>query len=242
MARHRPPRHSAAEAQRRARRLLASVASGALAVALPAWQALVSDSAPAPAIGPVALAGGLERHAGTAAVLETHEQPVDDLVKAFNVAETQAVRRAALAAARAGGATNVFVGPNGTFVQPAQGRLTSAAGPRWGGQHFGTDIANTVGTPIVAVTDGVVVESGPASGFGLWVRIAHPGGWTSVYGHIDRSLVQAGQRVRAGERIALMGNRGQSTGPHLHVEIWDATGAKVNPQSWLSRRGVQFRQ
>ena len=244
MARHRPPRCGAAEARRRARRLLASVAGGALAAALPAWQALVSDSSPASPFAPVTLGGDLERHPGTTVerlVPEVHERPVDDLVKAFDIADANAVRRAALASARAGGATNVFVGPNGTFVQPAQGRLTSAAGPRWGGQHFGTDIANAIGTPIVAVTDGVVVEAGPASGFGLWVRIAHPGGWSSVYGHIDRSLVQAGQRVRAGERIALMGNRGQSTGPHLHVEIWDANGAKVDPQSWLNRRGVRFR-
>lgn len=221
------------------------MAVGALAAALPTWHLLtLKTGSTTTSVAPVALSAGLERHGENAPALlspEVHERPVDDLVKAFDLADAQTVRRATLIAAGAGGATNIAVGPRGTFVQPAQGTLTSAAGPRWGGQHNGTDIANAVGTPIFAVTDGVVVESGPASGFGLWVRIAHPGGWTSIYGHIDRSLVQAGQRVRAGQRIALMGNRGQSTGPHLHVEIWDASGGKVDPQSWLGRRGVRFR-
>lgn len=128
----------------------------------------------------------------------------------------------------------------GKFVKPTQGTLTSGFGMRWGTTHYGVDIANRIGTPIVAVADGTVVESGPASGFGLWVRIQHADGSVSVYGHVDTFSVHEGQKVKAGEQIARMGNRGYSTGPHLHFEIWDATGKKMNPASWLAARGISL--
>lgn len=121
---------------------------------------------------------------------------------------------------------------------PAAGTFTSGFGPRWGTSHNGIDIANAIGTPILSVTNGTVIESGPASGFGLWVRIAQDDGTIAVFGHIDRSMVSAGQQVRAGEQIATMGNRGQSTGPHLHFEVWHADGTKIDPVPWLAGRGV----
>jgi len=128
----------------------------------------------------------------------------------------------------------------GDVVMPASGRLTSGFGARWGTTHLGIDIANAIGTPIYATTDGVVVESGPVSGFGMWVRLQHADGTVSVYGHINKSLVSEGQRVAAGEQIATMGNRGQSTGPHLHFEIWLDGAQKVNPLSWLRSNGVDI--
>ncbi|MEU5842084.1 M23 family metallopeptidase [Rhodococcus sp. NPDC047139] len=121
---------------------------------------------------------------------------------------------------------------------PAAGTLTSGFGPRWGTNHNGIDIANSIGTPIVSVTDGVVIESGPATGFGLWVRVRQDDGTIGVYGHIDASLVVPGQHVRAGEQIATMGNRGQSTGPHLHYEVWQPNGTKIDPMPWFHARGV----
>jgi murein DD-endopeptidase MepM/ murein hydrolase activator NlpD len=124
------------------------------------------------------------------------------------------------------------------YVKPTEGRFTSGFGARWGTTHYGVDIANRIGTPIVAVTDGVVVEAGSASGFGLWVRVLHDDGTISVYGHVDSFSVREGQKVKAGEQIARMGNRGHSTGPHLHFEIWDASGKKLNPVSWLAARGI----
>lgn len=126
----------------------------------------------------------------------------------------------------------------GKFVKPAEGTFTSGFGMRWGTTHYGVDIANRIGTPILAVTDGTVIEAGPASGFGLWVRIQHADGTVSVYGHVDSFSVHEGQQVKAGEQIARMGNRGYSTGPHLHFEIWDATGKKMNPLPWLAARGI----
>jgi murein DD-endopeptidase MepM/ murein hydrolase activator NlpD len=125
------------------------------------------------------------------------------------------------------------------YALPAVGTFTSGFGHRWGAMHSGIDIANRIGTPIKSVADGVVVESGPASGFGLWVRIEHADGTITVYGHIDRSLVREGQRVQAGQQIATMGNRGHSTGPHLHFEVWAADGSKINPLSWLRAKGLK---
>ncbi|GLZ28005.1 hypothetical protein Lesp02_01950 [Lentzea sp. NBRC 105346] len=117
-------------------------------------------------------------------------------------------------------------------VYPTTGVLTSGFGARWGVMHQGIDIANAIGTPIRSAADGVVVEAGPAQGFGLWIRVRHDDGTVTVYGHVDRFTVPTGKRVRAGEEIAKMGNRGQSTGPHLHFEVWQG-GRKVDPLSWL---------
>ncbi|MBM4569043.1 peptidoglycan DD-metalloendopeptidase family protein [Rhodococcus hoagii] len=125
---------------------------------------------------------------------------------------------------------------------PVRGTLTSNYGPRWGTTHYGLDIANTIGTPIRSVTDGTVLEAGPASGFGLWVRILQDDGTIGVFGHINEALVTAGQKVRAGDIIATVGNRGQSTGPHLHYEVWRGDGTKIDPMSWLSARGVDLQQ
>jgi murein DD-endopeptidase MepM/ murein hydrolase activator NlpD len=124
------------------------------------------------------------------------------------------------------------------FLPPCAGTLTSAYGSRWGTTHWGIDIANRIGTPIVSVADGVVIEAGPASGFGLWVRIRHDDGTITVYGHVDRYIVRQGQQVKAGEQIATVGNRGYSTGPHLHFEVWSGSGAKINPLNWLRSKGA----
>ena len=123
-------------------------------------------------------------------------------------------------------------------VIPAEGRFTSGYGARWGTSHLGIDIANSIGTPIVAAMDGTVLEAGPASGFGLWVRVQHEDGTITVYGHMNSFSVSAGDKVKAGEQIAEMGNRGQSTGPHLHFEVWTSGGKKIDPRPWLADHGV----
>ncbi|MGY1814577.1 peptidoglycan DD-metalloendopeptidase family protein [Blastococcus sp. SYSU D00820] len=128
-------------------------------------------------------------------------------------------------------------------VLPVQGaRLTSGFGARWGTLHAGIDLAAPMHTPEYAAMDGVVLEAGPASGFGLAVYIQHDNGDVTVYGHMDEILVQPGQVVRAGDTIALLGNRGQSTGPHLHFEVHvgGLNGEKVDPIPWLRDRGVQI--
>ncbi len=129
-------------------------------------------------------------------------------------------------------------GSSSTVVQPVSGVLTSPYGPRDGSHHNGVDIGASLGTPIYSAAAGKVISAGPASGFGQWVRVQHNDGTITVYGHVDTYLVSVGQRVAAGQQIATVGNRGQSTGPHLHFEVWNPSGVQVDPQVWLRSNGV----
>lgn len=126
-----------------------------------------------------------------------------------------------------------------TVALPAVGISTSSFGPRWGTSHSGLDVANAIGTPLFAATDGIVIDSGPASGFGIWIRIMSPDGFMTVYGHNESNTVQVGDTVVAGQQIGVMGNRGFSTGPHVHFEVWADGGSRaVDPSAWLAERGV----
>jgi murein DD-endopeptidase MepM/ murein hydrolase activator NlpD len=132
--------------------------------------------------------------------------------------------------------------PRPHTVRPVNGRLTSYYGARWGTAHNGIDFGDPIGAPVFAVTDGTVIETGPASGFGLWVRVQQDDGTIGVFGHVNDILVQVGQHVNAGDTIATVGNRGNSTGPHLHYEVHvpdgSLYGAPIDPHSWLAARGV----
>ena len=124
------------------------------------------------------------------------------------------------------------------FVMPTKGIFTSGFGYRWGVLHAGIDIANSIGTPIRAVTDGVVIDAGPTAGYGMWVKLRHADGTVTLYGHVNTTLVSVGQRVMAGDQIATMGNRGNSTGPHCHFEVLLGGTQRVDPVPWLAKRGV----
>ncbi|WP_227979742.1 M23 family metallopeptidase [Nocardia spumae] len=126
------------------------------------------------------------------------------------------------------------------FSKFANGTFTSGFGGRWGVQHLGVDIAAPIGTPIYAVEDGEVISAGPASGFGMWVRLKHADGTITVYGHVDTATVSEGQHVLAGDQIATVGNRGFSTGPHCHFEVWLNGSNKVDPLPWLASRGISL--
>lgn len=135
-----------------------------------------------------------------------------------------------------------FIAPRPHTVRPVNGRLTSYFGARWGAAHNGIDFGDPIGAPIFAVTDGTVIETGPATGFGLWVRVQQDDGTIGVFGHVNEILVQTGQQVKAGDVIATVGNRGNSTGPHLHYEVHvpdgSLYGAPIDPHPWLAARGV----
>lgn len=127
------------------------------------------------------------------------------------------------------------------FVKPVEGaRLTSCFCMRWGAMHWGIDLAAPIGTPIYAAADGVVLEAGPASGFGNVIYIQHDNGDVTVYGHEKVVEVEVGEIVHAGQEIAQVGNEGQSTGPHLHFEVYvgGRDGDRTDPVPWLSARGV----
>lgn len=97
-------------------------------------------------------------------------------------------------------------------------------------RHPGMDIAVAQGSPILAAGDGTVAEVGEDSVYGRFVRIAHAGGYESLYAHASRLLVAARDRVPAGGVIALSGSTGVSTAPHLHFEI-RKDGRPVDPAS-----------
>ncbi|MFM9033239.1 MAG: M23 family metallopeptidase, partial [Mycobacterium sp.] len=125
------------------------------------------------------------------------------------------------------------------FVLPTRGIFTSGFGYRWGALHDGVDLAGPIGTPVYAASDGVVKEAGYTnSGYGAWVLITHPDGTVTRYGHIDSWTVGVGQRVFAGDQIATIGNRGNSTGPHLHFSVLLGGTNATDPASWLAARGV----
>ena len=127
------------------------------------------------------------------------------------------------------------------FVLPTKGIFTSGYGYRWGAMHDGVDLAGPVGTPIYAASDGIVKEAGPTnSGYGAWVLITHSDGTVTRYGHINSWEVQVGQRVFAGDQIATIGNRGNSTGPHLHFSVLLGGTNPTDPTSWLAARGVSL--
>lgn len=126
------------------------------------------------------------------------------------------------------------------FSKFASGSYTSGFGARWGVQHLGIDVAAPIGTPIYAVADGEVIDAGPASGFGMWVRLLHADGTVTVYGHVDTTTVSMGQYVFAGDQIATVGNRGFSTGPHCHFEVWLNGSDKIDPVPWLATRGISL--
>ena len=105
------------------------------------------------------------------------------------------------------------------FRWPLKGTITSFFGMRSGGFHHGLDIAASQGTEVRSVAAGVVEAGGVRGGYGLTAIINHGNGWSSLYAHNSRLLVSEGQRISAGQPIALVGATGNATGPHLHLEI-----------------------
>lgn len=98
--------------------------------------------------------------------------------------------------------------------------------------HRGLDISARRGTPVRAPADGIVVFAGRNGGLGHTVRLSHEFGFTTVYGHLDKILVQPGDEVHRGDEIGLLGNTGRSTGPHLHYEV-HVDGKPVNPLYYI---------
>ncbi|BBY19716.1 M23 family metallopeptidase [Mycolicibacterium litorale] len=124
------------------------------------------------------------------------------------------------------------------YVMPTKGVWTSGFGYRWGVLHGGIDIAGPIGTPILAAADGVVIDVGPTAGYGAWVKLRHADGTVTLYGHLNTWSVSIGEQVMAGDQIATMGNRGNSTGPHLHFEVLLGGSNRIDPVGWLSKRGI----
>lgn len=119
--------------------------------------------------------------------------------------------------------------------------LTSGFGPRWGTHHSGLDFGAPDGTPFYACAGGTVKYIGPADGYGQWIVIDHPageGGGCTEYGHMWNAFatgLKVGDWVSAGQLIGFVGSNGQSTGPHLHLTVWEYAygGKRIDPEVWL---------
>lgn len=127
-----------------------------------------------------------------------------------------------------------------TYIKPISGgRLSSSFGrrsaPKKGAStyHKGVDWATPTGTAVLASSGGTVAKAGWGSGYGYVVYINHPDGRQTRYGHLSKVLVSAGQTVSQGQKIALSGNTGVSTGPHLHFEIL-VNGRQVDPYKYMN--------
>ena len=129
------------------------------------------------------------------------------------------------------------VGPMGFRWPLAPGRITvgSPFGTREGRPHEGIDLPAPVGTPVFAAADGRVAYAGNGiRGYGNLIVVRHAGDLLTVYAHNSVLLVAPGQPVRAGDRIALVGQSGHATGPHLHFEV-RAGQIPRNPMGFLPR-------
>ena len=126
------------------------------------------------------------------------------------------------------------------------GRTVSARRLYASGSHSGVDFRASVGTAVKSMADGVVVGTGDTdlyckgASFGKWVFIKYNNGLSSTYGHLSSVSVNAGGKVNTGDTVALSGNTGHSTGPHLHVTVYASDGASVKTVPSLSCSGKTF--
>ncbi|MFH8726509.1 M23 family metallopeptidase [Streptomyces termitum] len=135
------------------------------------------------------------------------------------------------------------------WVKPVSSYALSASynqgGAMWAHKHSGQDFAVPVGTSVRAAAAGTVVKAGPYGGgdgpaYGNAIVVKHANGRYSQYAHLSKIKVRIGQKVAAGQQIALSGNTGNSSGPHLHFEIRTTPnyGSALNPAAFLRAHGV----
>jgi murein DD-endopeptidase MepM/ murein hydrolase activator NlpD len=167
----------------------------------------------------------------TLAELQVHAHSVgkglDERTDFMNVVESELVANAARSALlpRNTPVVEGFVGSGfGMRTDPFTGEYT---------MHAGIDFAAPVGTPVFAAAGGVVASAEPHPQFGNAVTIDHGNGLSTLYAHASRLMVKAGDIVRKGQQIALVGTTGRSTGPHLHFEV-HVNGAPQNPARYLA--------
>ncbi len=161
------------------------------------------------------------------------------VAEAESLAAESAALAARIAAAQAAAAapSQPVAGPpapsaGASLLWPVSGPVTSGFGFRWGRMHEGIDIGVPSGTPVHAAAAGTVVYAGSLGGYGNIVVIDHGNGISTAYAHNSSLSVAQGASVGAGSVIALSGNTGHSTGPHVHFEV-RVDGAPVDPTGYL---------
>ena len=177
---------------------------------------------------------------------------VSDQIAEQSRKEAAAAAAAAAAAKKKGGSSSSSSGSSagnlssatltsGTFTWPLPGYTNNSSAYGWRVHpiygtrkfHKGEDIPAPTGTPIVAAASGTVTTAGWVSGYGNYTVINHGGGVMTAYGHQSAIHVSVGQRVTAGQTIGLVGSTGNSTGPHLHFEVY-VNGSTRNPMSYFN--------
>ncbi|MFE2548426.1 M23 family metallopeptidase [Streptomyces sp. NPDC059355] len=194
------------------------------------------------AIGATALGAALALGAGTTAAF-ADTAPETALTGTAALVAAQAKAQASAAAANtAAKAVVAWQKPVSTYTLSA---TFGKGGTMWSHKHSGQDFACPVGTQVKAASAGTVVKAGPNGGgdgpaYGNAIVIKHANNTYSQYAHLSKIKVRIGQKVAKGSQIALSGNTGNSSGPHLHFEIRTTPnyGSAVNPVAFLRTAGV----
>lgn len=169
-------------------------------------------------------------------VIENYTENIEEInMETVQVAQAQIEEKVAALVDRK--QKSIYPNINGVLlaVTPVSGTITSRFGVSSSirsGAHTGTDIAAPTGTPIKAVSSGTVTFSAKSGSYGNLIKITHENGVETWYGHCSKLYTTVGQRVEAGDIIAAVGSTGNSTGPHLHLEI-RVNGTAINPQNYL---------
>jgi murein DD-endopeptidase MepM/ murein hydrolase activator NlpD len=152
----------------------------------------------------------------------------------------RSAKRKAVAAARARAAAERRARAE-RWVRPISvWKITSRFGPRWGTTHDGIDLGARTGTPVRAMSTGVVTGSFYDSSFGNKLEIRYWDGSISWYGHLSRRVAQRGDTVRPGQLVGLVGDTGHSFGSHLHLELQKSPShdTPMDPMAWLRKHGL----
>jgi septal ring factor EnvC (AmiA/AmiB activator) len=168
-----------------------------------------------------------------------HEKLIEDMGRELNILRDQAKRQE-----ESFHQLEAYINSKRTMLNstpaiwPVRGLLTcgfeSRISPFTGLKEFhqGLDIAAPIGTPIVSPADGVVVHIGLEKSYGRMLTMDHGFGFMTRYGHIAKATVKVGEKVKRGQTIALVGDTGRTTGPHLHYEV-HINGIPVNPLNYI---------
>ncbi|MEU9339294.1 M23 family metallopeptidase [Streptomyces sp. NPDC048290] len=192
--------------------------------------------------------------AGVAVAAELQSSPAKAPVAAPAAkpeAQVKAPDKAAAQAQAAAPATKPQAAATPSWVKPVKQYTKTASyaqnGARWAATHSGQDFAVPTGTKVYAVNGGTVVKAGgngagDGPAYGNAVVIKHGNGMYSQYAHLSQVNVKIGQIVKTGQKIALSGNTGNSSGPHLHFEIRKSAnyGSAVDPVSFLRAKGLSL--
>ncbi|MGW6536871.1 M23 family metallopeptidase [Streptomyces sp. NPDC055051] len=223
---------------------LATAGLGASLVA-GAGSAFAAESKAAPLAGTAAAAveAQAEAQAKVAAQVKAAQAKAAQ-AKAVKAAQVKAAAKKAVAKPVAAKKAKAWVKPVASYTLSAS---YNQGGAMWAHKHSGQDFAVPVGTPVKAAGAGTVVKAGPNGGgdgpaYGNAIVVKHANGTYSQYAHLSKIKVHVGQKVGAGQKIALSGNTGNSSGPHLHFEIRTTPnyGSAVNPAAFLRTHGVSI--